>query len=169
MIRFILFCLLHRLSLAAASRFRSGSLWSPELALRSCDAQAQLSHGMWEVLPTPGKEPMFPALTGGFTGTPGVLQSMGSQRVGYDWATELNWTDMCSSITMRLVAQSCLTQKLHELQPVRLLWPWDSPGKSTGVGSNSFHQRFSPTQGSNPGLLHHKQILLPSKPPEKPQ
>ena len=25
------------------------------------------------------------------TGRPGVLQSMGSQRVGHDWATELNW------------------------------------------------------------------------------
>ena len=27
-----------------------------------------------------------------WTGRPGVLQSMGSQRVGHDWATELNWT-----------------------------------------------------------------------------
>ena len=28
-----------------------------------------------------------------WTGKPGVLQSMGWQRVGHDWATELNWTD----------------------------------------------------------------------------
>ena len=28
-----------------------------------------------------------------WTGKPGVLQSMGSQRVGHDWVTELNWTD----------------------------------------------------------------------------
>ena len=28
-----------------------------------------------------------------WTGRPGVLRSMGSQRVGHDWATELNWTD----------------------------------------------------------------------------
>ena len=27
-----------------------------------------------------------------WTGKPGVLQFMGSQRVGHDWATELNWT-----------------------------------------------------------------------------
>ena len=27
-----------------------------------------------------------------WTGRPGVLQAMGSQRVGHDWATELNWT-----------------------------------------------------------------------------
>ena len=26
-----------------------------------------------------------------WTGRPGVLQSMGSQRVGHDWATEMNW------------------------------------------------------------------------------
>ena len=28
-----------------------------------------------------------------WTERPGVLWSMGSQRVGYDWATELNWTE----------------------------------------------------------------------------
>ena len=28
-----------------------------------------------------------------WTGKPGMLQSMGSQRVRHDWATELNWTD----------------------------------------------------------------------------
>ena len=27
-----------------------------------------------------------------WTGRPGMLQSMGSQRVGHSWATELNWT-----------------------------------------------------------------------------
>ena len=31
---------------------------------------------------------------GGWTGKPGVLQSMGLQRVGHDWETELNWTDI---------------------------------------------------------------------------
>ena len=29
-----------------------------------------------------------------WTGKSAVLQSMGSQRVGYDWATELNWTEL---------------------------------------------------------------------------
>jgi len=28
-----------------------------------------------------------------WTGRPGMLQSMGSPRVGHDWATELNWTE----------------------------------------------------------------------------
>ena len=29
-----------------------------------------------------------------WTGRPGVLQFMESQRVGHDWATELNWTEL---------------------------------------------------------------------------
>ena len=39
------------------------------------------------------------------------------------------------------------------------LCPWDSPGKTTGVGSHSFLQGIFPSQGSNLGLLHFKQIL----------
>ena len=31
-----------------------------------------------------------------WTGRPGVLRSMGSQRVRHDWATELNWDSWCS-------------------------------------------------------------------------
>ena len=29
-----------------------------------------------------------------WTRSPGILQSMGSQRVGHDWATGLNWTEL---------------------------------------------------------------------------
>ena len=32
-----------------------------------------------------------------WTGRPGVLQFMGSQRVGHDWVTELNWNDGSST------------------------------------------------------------------------
>ena len=32
-----------------------------------------------------------------WTGKPGLLQSVGSWRVGHDWATELNWTDNSDS------------------------------------------------------------------------
>ena len=37
--------------------------------------------------------------------------------------------------------------------------PWNPPGKNTGVGSHSFHHGIFPTQGSNLGLLHCRQIL----------
>ena len=32
-----------------------------------------------------------------WTGRPGVLRFMGSQRVGHDWATEPNWTECCNN------------------------------------------------------------------------
>ena len=41
----------------------------------------------------------------------------------------------------------------------RILCPWDSPGKNIGVGCHSLPQGIFPTQGSNPGLLYHRQIL----------
>ena len=37
--------------------------------------------------------------------------------------------------------------------------PWNSPGKNTGVGCHSFLHGVFPTQGSNPGLLHCRQII----------
>ena len=37
--------------------------------------------------------------------------------------------------------------------------PWNSPGQNTGVGSLSLLQGLFPTQESNPGLLHCRQIL----------
>ena len=38
-------------------------------------------------------------------------------------------------------------------------YTWNSPGQNTGVGSPSLLQEIFPTQGSNPGLLHCRQIL----------
>ena len=54
------------------------------------------------------------------------------------------------------------------LQPTRLLRPWDFPGKSTGVGCHFLLQGIFPTQGSNPGLQHCRQILYHLEPPGKP-
>ena len=47
----------------------------------------------------------------------------------------------------------------HGLQPTRLLCPWNSPGKNTGVGCHFLLQGIFLTLGSNPGLLHSRQIL----------
>ena len=45
------------------------------------------------------------------------------------------------------------------LQPHELYSPWNSPGQNTGVGSLCLLQGIFPTQGSNPDLLHYRQIL----------
>ena len=49
--------------------------------------------------------------------------------------------------------------QFHGLQPTRLLCPWNSPGKNTGVGSHSLLQGIFLTQGLNVGLPHCRQIL----------
>ena len=43
----------------------------------------------------------------------------------------------------------------------RLLCPWDSPDKNTGVGCHALIQGTFSTQGSNPGLLHWQADSLP--------
>ena len=45
------------------------------------------------------------------------------------------------------------------LWPHGLYNPWNSPGQNTGVGSLSLLQGIFPTQGSNLGLPHCRQIL----------
>ena len=44
-----------------------------------------------------------------WTGRPGVLQFMGPQRVGHDWATELNWTEYPAimNLTFQVPMQYC--------------------------------------------------------------
>ena len=58
---------------------------------------------------------------------------------------------------------SCLvlsdSLRLHELQPARLLCPWNSPGNNTGVGRHYLLQGTFPTQEMNPSLLFCRQIL----------
>ena len=54
------------------------------------------------------------------------------------------------------------------LQSTRLLCPWNSSGKNTGVGCHFLLQGIFPIQESNPGLLHCRQTFLPSELPGKP-
>ena len=49
--------------------------------------------------------------------------------------------------------------QVYGLQPSRLLCPWDSLGKNTGVGCHSLLQGIFLTQGQNLGLSHCWQIL----------
>ena len=47
----------------------------------------------------------------------------------------------------------------HGLLPIRLLRPWDFPGKGIGVGCHFLLQGIFLTQGSNLGLPHCRQML----------
>ena len=54
----------------------------------------------WMASPTQGTWVWVNSWSWWWTGRPGVVQSMGSQRVRYDWATELNlfWVKLCCSV-----------------------------------------------------------------------
>ena len=67
----------------------------------------------------------------------------------------LNWEKwMALSTWSVLVSQSCSTLWPQGLKPARLLCPWDSPGKNTGVGCHCLFQGIFPTQGLNQGHQH---------------
>ena len=59
------------------------------------------------------------------------------------------------------VSRSIMSNSLwpHRLWPTRLLCPWNSPDKNSGVGSHALLQGIFPTQGLNPCLPHCRQIL----------
>ena len=57
----------------------------------------------------------------------------------------------------------------NSLQPYGLYSPRNSPGQNTGVGSLSLLQGIFPTQGSNPGLPHFRQILYQPSQKESPK
>ena len=85
-----------------------------------------------------------------------------SMGVGCTWEISVPSAQFCFQPETEVkgkFAQSCQTLHPHGLWPARLLCPWNSPSKNTGVNSCSILQGIFPTQGSNPGLLHCRQIL----------
>ena len=82
------------------------------------------------------------------------------------------WLEQCHEVIDNSFTEDCLGSEsenvshsavpnsaIHRLYPTRLLCPWNSPGKNTGVGCRSLLQGIVPTQGSNLGLSHCRQIL----------
>ena len=76
---------------------------------------------------------------------------MYSKWLSYIYVYEMKWS------------RSVMSDSLwpHGLQPTRFLCPWDFPGKNTGVGCHFLLQGIFQAQGSNPGLLHCRQMLYP--------
>ena len=75
--------------------------------------------------------------------------SIFSKCIYYAWFKN----ESCAVLSCSVVSDS------HGLQPARLLCPWDSLGKNTGVACHALLQGNFLTQGLNPGLPHCRQIL----------
>ena len=54
-----------------------------------------------------------------WTGRPGVLRFIGSQRVGHDWATELNWTEPTKSV---IICYAYVLSRFSHVQLFASLW-----------------------------------------------
>ena len=80
------------------------------------------------------------------------------------------WWAALYGVTQSWTRLKWLSSYSSRPQPIRLLCPWDSLGKDTGVGHALLWGVF-PIQGSNPHLLcplHWQTDSLPLAPPGKP-
>ena len=82
------------------------------------------------------------------TGEPGGLPSMGSHRVGHDWATELNWTELNDlNMCRRLYTWTSQDgQQWNQIDYILCSQRWRSSIQSTktrlGVDCGSEHELF---------------------------
>ena len=107
---------------------------------------------------------------------PGLLQSMGCQRVGHDFGTEQqSFLSLWLCLRIKLTWNGLTGEKHANLLTFKYLWKWkswscvqlfvspyslwNSPGQNTGVDSLSILQGIFPTQRSNPRFPHCKWIL----------
>ena len=100
-----------------------------------------------------------------------TLYSQISKYFGLLFKFELQSNEIAKALEVQCVcvSPSIVSNSLqpHGLQPTRLLCPWDSPGRNTGVGCHFLLQGIFPNRGSNPDLPHFRQILYWSEPPGK--
>ena len=78
------------------------------------------------------------------------------------------FTDITDSSWGGQWSESCSVMS-NSLRPRGLYSPRNSPGQNTGVGTHSLLQGIFPTQGSNPSLLHCRQILYQLSHKESPR
>ena len=84
------------------------------------------------------------------------------KRVGHNWVTELSdWAELKVIVNMGGPKRQslCPYSSMPLSSNVRVLWLWNSPGKSTRVGNHSLLQEIFLTQGLKLGILHCRQTL----------
>ena len=114
-----------------------------------------------------------------WTGRPGVLQFMESQRVGHDWVTELNWTELRLLLfDLLALVSSCVvlcSVSFHPLQPQGLPGSFVHRIFQARILEWFCHfllQGIFLAQGPNQSLLcllNWQVNSLPVVPPKKPQ
>ena len=137
-------------SIAVAHGLSSCGSWALEHRLSNCGALGLvfLKH---VVSPESGIRPVSTVLAGGFF----TIEPLGKPP-NYSCNELSAALRKCESVSRSVVSNSF---QPHGLLPTKLLCLWNSPGKNTGVSCCSLLHGVFLTQGSNPGLLHCRQIL----------
>ena len=94
----------------------------------------------------------------------GFYMTTGNDQLSSWTEKKLQNTSQSQSVSCSVVSNSL---RPHGQWLTRLLCPWNSPGKSTGVGSHSFLQGIFLTRDRT-GSLALQADSLPSEPPGKP-
>ena len=102
------------------------------------------------------KEMFFLMRIGGLYPAGGKGREQGPLFPGACFVSQMGWGHGANSL------------QLHGLQPARLLCPWNSLGKNTGLGSYSLLQGDFPNPGIKPESHPLWADSLPSEPPRKP-
>ena len=76
----------------------------------------------WIASPTRGTWVWVNSRSWRWTGRPGVLWFMGSQRVGHDWVTELNWSEKKKKKTITMDARRYFKSKCWESTLYKYSW-----------------------------------------------
>ena len=106
-----------------------------------------------------------------------MLQSMGSQKVGHDWVTEMNWTELiATNLSLLYLPSKLLTSQVGEVvfnvhlsATLSNFWHPDCESESCSVVSDSFqpHELYSPWnspgQNSGDGNLSLLQGIFPTQ------
>ena len=71
--------------------------------------------------------------------------------------SEVYWYSESENVSHSAISDFC--NPMDCMQPTRLLCPWNSPSKNTGMGYHFLLQGIFLFQGSNLSLLHFRQIL----------
>ena len=95
------------------------------------------------------------------TGRPGVLQSMGSQRVGQDWATELKWIYVV--LVVKNLSANAGNIRVASLIPGSGRFPWRRAWQPTSVflsGESPWTEELGGLQTIVPQSVGHNQSSL---------
>ena len=105
---------------------------------------------LWIYMYSPSRSPFPP---------PSPPDPSGSSEVTRPQHLSQNSYILNSSQSVSLSVTSVSLQP-QGLNPARILCPWNSPSKNTGVGCHSLLHGILWAQGSNSGLLHCRQIIV---------